>query len=262
MLPDHTVLRWYCFPLITRGFDCSMHLRVQAAIILTLCTQAAQSYNNGFGKTPALGWSSWYCAPGGSQVTDAFVRANAQALIDSGLAAAGYVFVNIDEGWLKGRFANGTIFEDGEKFPFGMKSLGSWVTSQHFPTPGGPPGSSNTSTLRYGLYSCRGTCQCSTSQYQGPGGYGHEAVDTDWMIDAGATWLKIDSCCGSQDHGVAYADYGRWRDAMNKSGVPVWFNLCGWNAWSVLWCFLYLFLQPIELYGAPYCLISFPSCCG
>jgi len=41
------------------------------------------------------------------------------------------------------------------------------------------------------------------------------------MIDAGARWLKIDSCCGSQDHSVAFGDYSKFRNAMNASGEHV-----------------------------------------
>ena len=191
-----------------------------------LCTSAARhasALDNGFTR-PALGWSSWYAAPDGSQVTDAFVRASAEALVSSGLAKKGYKYVNVDEGWLKGRSPNGTIYEDLEKFPHGMKGLGSWVTSQSV-----APGSDE--KLVYGLYSCRGTCQCGTGKYHATGSHGHEAADTQWMIDAGARWLKIDSCCGSQDHSTAYSDYSKFRDAMNKSGEQVWFNLCGWNEW-------------------------------
>lgn len=29
----------------------------------------------------------------------------------------------------------------------------------------------------------------------------------------------------------AYSDYSKFRDAMNKSGEQVWFNLCGWRSW-------------------------------
>lgn len=105
-----------------------------------------------------------------------------------------------------------------------MKALGDWVRTQSV-----APGSDE--KLRYGLYSCRGTCQCGTGHYHAEGSHGHEAADTQWMIDAGARWLKIDSCCGSQDHGVAFNDYAKFRDAMNKSGEQVWFNLCGWRDW-------------------------------
>jgi alpha-galactosidase len=43
--------------------------------------------------------------------------------------------------------------------------------------------------------------------------------------------LKIDSCCGSQDHATAFSDYAKFRDAMNASGTHVWFSLCGWEEW-------------------------------
>ena len=189
------------------------------------CALLAAGLDNGVGRVPARGWSSWYSAPaGGSGVTDAMVRANAEALVSSGLAAKGYTYVNVDEGWLGGRYANGSLFELRSSFPYGMKALGDYVRSLET-----APGSGE--RLAYGLYSCRGSCQCSTSSYSGPGSAGHEAADTAWMIAAGATWLKIDSCCASQDHATAFADYARFRDAMNASGVPVFFNLCGWSPW-------------------------------
>ena len=133
--------------------------------------------------------------------------------------------VNVDEGWLKGRYpGNNTIYEDITKFPSGMAALGQWVRSQ--PTyPGSPK------KMKYGLYSCRGTCQCGTHYYGAVGSHGFEAEDTAWMIAAGAEWLKIDSCCGSQDHATAFSDYSKFRDAMNASGKQVWFNLCGWHDW-------------------------------
>jgi len=199
-------------------------LPLLAAVTSCIASRSALALDNGFDK-PALGWSSWYAAPWGSQVTEAFVKASAQALVSSGLAKKGYKYVNVDEGWLKGRYpGNNTIYEDLEKFPQGMKALGDWVTSQ-------PVAAGSEEKLVYGLYSCRGTCQCGTGKYGATGSNGHEAADTQWMIDAGARWLKIDSCCGSPNHTVAYSDYSKFRDAMNKSGEHVWFNLCGWNEW-------------------------------
>ena len=66
--------------------------------VVVLCTGGitvpALALDNGFTR-PALGWSSWYAAPHGSQVTDAFVRASAKALVSSGLAKKGYVYVNV-----------------------------------------------------------------------------------------------------------------------------------------------------------------------
>ena len=198
---------------------------MRVSLLLSIVFIPVTCLDNGVGRVPARGWSSWYAAPeAGSGVTAHMVQANAQALISRGLAAKNYTFVNVDEGWLQGRFANGTIYEDLAKFPGGMAALGAWVRAQET-----SPGSGQ--YLQYGLYSCRGTCQCSTPSYSGPGSHGYEKEDVDWMISRGARFLKIDSCCGSQDHGTAFADYAKFRDAMNASGVPVLFNLCGWESW-------------------------------
>jgi hypothetical protein len=48
---------------------------------------------------------------------------------------------------------------------------------------------------------------------------------------AGADFLKIDSCCGSQDHKTAFGQYGLWRDLINATGKPVFFSACGWEEW-------------------------------
>lgn len=53
-----------------------------------------------------------------------------RALIETGLAAKGYVHVNVDEGWLAGRDNNGSLYEDRVKFPSGMKALGDWIHAQ------------------------------------------------------------------------------------------------------------------------------------
>jgi hypothetical protein len=39
---------------------------------------------------------------------------------------------------------------------------------------------------------------CSTKQYQDPGSSGHIHRDAAWMAAAGAAFVKVDSCCGSQ----------------------------------------------------------------
>jgi len=148
--------------------------------------------------------------------TEAHVKNITLYMKSSGLFALGYNRVNIDEGWLVGRNANGVMYEDLSKFPSGMKGLGDWVHGEGF---------------LYGLYSCRGTCQCGTGSYHAPGSHGYEAADVDWMVAAGADYLKIDSCCGDQNHAVAFSDYAKFRDAMNATGKRVWFSLCGWESW-------------------------------
>ena len=47
--------------------------------------------------TPPMGWSSWYMAH--TDVSDALIRAQADALLSTGLADHGYSYINIDDGW-------------------------------------------------------------------------------------------------------------------------------------------------------------------
>ena len=47
--------------------------------------------------TPPMGWSSWYMAY--TNISDAMIRAQAKAMVDSGLADHGYVYINLDDGW-------------------------------------------------------------------------------------------------------------------------------------------------------------------
>jgi alpha-galactosidase len=44
-----------------------------------------------------MGWSSWYTAH--TDVSDALMRAQADALLSTGLADHGYSYINIDDGW-------------------------------------------------------------------------------------------------------------------------------------------------------------------
>ena len=64
--------------------------------------------------TPPMGWNSWNCWA--SAVSDAKVRAAADAMVKSGLAAHGFQYVNIDDCWEGKRDANGEI-QTNEQIP-------------------------------------------------------------------------------------------------------------------------------------------------
>ena len=99
------------------------------------CLHLAAALDNGLELSPAMGYSSWNdCA---SEVTEARIRRVTKAFIDTGLAAKGYIHINIDEGWLLERNATtGALVEDPVKFPSGMKALGEWVHDQVVPGKG------------------------------------------------------------------------------------------------------------------------------
>ncbi|MEO8777451.1 MAG: Sip1-related alpha-galactosidase [Rhodanobacter sp.] len=104
--------------------------------------------------TPPMGWSSWNHF--GTRVTAANIRAAADELVSSGMAAAGYRYVIIDDGWQGQRDARGVLHPDA-KFP-DMQALADYVHRKG---------------LKFGIYSSLGKLAC--------GGYagsdGHEAQD-------------------------------------------------------------------------------------
>lgn len=205
--------------------------RVSAVVMMPLL---AAALDNGVGRTPQMGWSSWNAI--GSTVNAAYLRNVTVYLQQHGFKEMGYEYVNVDEGWMLGR-DNVTLapVTDAKAFPpgpggvSGMKALGDFIHSQGF---------------KYGMYTSRGTKQCARPEYvkrclhtppnppqSCEGSQGYEKEDGLWMIAQGADYIKEDSCGGSSDHATAFADYGRMRDALNASGKPVFFSLCGWHPW-------------------------------
>jgi alpha-galactosidase len=122
-------------------------------------------------QTPPMGWNSWNVW--GAAVDDAKVRAAAEALVSSGLAAHGYDTVVIDDGWAEGRTADGSI-KPNAKFP-DMKAL-----TDHVHALG----------LKIGIYSSPGPKTCA--RYTGS--YGHEAQDAATFARWGFDFLKHDWC--------------------------------------------------------------------
>jgi len=122
------------------------------------------------GLTPALGWNSWNCW--GLSVSDEKVRQSAKAMSDQ-LAAHGWSYINIDDGWQAKRDEAGNILPN-EKFP-DMKALSEYVHGLG---------------LRLGTYSSPGpeTCGGYTGSYQ------HEEQDIKTYTDWGIDYLKYDWC--------------------------------------------------------------------
>ena len=123
-------------------------------------------------RTPPMGWNSWNVW--GARVDDAKVRAAADALVSSGLAAQGYTYVNIDDAWEGPRDANGEITSN-EKFP-DMKALTDYVHSKG---------------LKIGIYSSPGPRTC---QQRYAGSYQHEGQDARTWAKWGFDYIKYDWC--------------------------------------------------------------------
>jgi alpha-galactosidase len=70
--------------------------------------------------TPPMGWNSWNA--GGPHISDERIRANAKAMVDSGLIQHGWTYINIDDAWQGTRGGKTKAIQGNEKFP-DMKKL-------------------------------------------------------------------------------------------------------------------------------------------
>ena len=143
---------------------------------MALLLACARALDNGLGLTPPLGYNSYDHL--GCCANETTLLQQADALVARGLAGLGYKYVNVDCGWMGGRLSNGTLYEDRNKFPRGMRFVADALHARG---------------LRLGLYSDRGT-HCFSGA--GLGMKGHEAVDAEWMASVGVDYLKVDDMSG------------------------------------------------------------------
>ena len=182
--------------------------------LLPFCP-TAHAQSGALAATPPMGWNSWNHFAG--KVTDADVRAAADAMVASGMRDAGYVYVNIDDTWEGARDAQGNIQSNG-KFP-DMKALADYVHSKG---------------LKLGIYSSPGPKTCAGY----PGSYGHEQQDANTYAKWGVDYLKYDLCSyggimrkeapGDQQKQweMMQAAYEKMHQALLNTHRPIVFSLC------------------------------------
>ncbi len=179
-------------------------LFLNAAALLT--PSAVSQTSSSLAATPPMGWNSWNKF--GCNVSDKLIREMADAMVSSGMQAAGYQYVNIDDCWQVSRDAQGTIVADPQRFSSGMKALADYI---------------HTKGLKLGLYTDAGTGTCEKR----PGSLNHEVQDAKTYASWGIDYVKIDWCNSEGlDPEVQYA---KLRDALAQSGRPIVFSICNWG---------------------------------
>jgi alpha-galactosidase len=133
--------------------------------------------------TPHMGWNSWYVWE--NHVTDAIMRAAADAMVSSGMIDHGYQYVNIDDCWAvrpdakdpsllgEARDARGMVNSNG-RFP-DMKALTDYIHDKG---------------LKAGIYTSPGPYTCAGHV----GAWRHEKLDADRFVEWGFDFLKYDWC--------------------------------------------------------------------
>ena len=146
-----------------------------------------------------MGWNSWNHFA--ERIDDKTVRAQADAMVGSGLKDAGYVYINIDDTWEGKRDAAGRI-QPNQKFP-NMKALADYVSQQgaearNLLLPGGK--------ILRGLRGQLGTTETEDAE-----------TYAEWGID----YLKYDWCQPTGSLEDMRAAYAKMRAApLRRPGAP------------------------------------------
>jgi len=150
------------------------------------------------GATPPMGWNSWNnfgCNP-----SESLIKGVADAFVSSGMAAAGYQYVNIDDCWMSGRDGSGNLQADSTKFPGGIKALADYVHGKG---------------LKLGIYETPSTKTCAGKT----GGLGYETQDAKTFASWGVDYLKYDLCQGQM------SSFAKMHDALIATGRPIFYSI-------------------------------------
>ena len=175
----------------------------------TLLGLPVHALDNGLARTPPMGWNSWnkYAC----NINETLIKQQADAMVSSGLKAAGYQYINIDDCWQVGRDANGNIVADATRFPSGIAALADYVHSKG---------------LKLGLYTDIGTATCQGR----PGSHGYEVKDANQYAAWGVDYVKVDWCYTPNYD--APSSYAVMRDALLNASRPIVFSICNWGEQS------------------------------
>ncbi|KAJ8442677.1 hypothetical protein Cgig2_003721 [Carnegiea gigantea] len=150
----------------------------------------------------------------------------ADALISTGLAELGYIYVNIDDCWSGATrnlklvlFMQDQLVPDPKTFPSGIKALADYVHSKG---------------LKLGIYSDAGVFTCQVR----PGSLFHEKDDAQVF----ASWVSFSNCVcyvvvnfeftfSNKTNTSDYVNcrYPPMRDALNETQRPIFYSLCEWG---------------------------------
>ena len=188
-------------------------LAVLGAVALVVTVPAAEAAESTVDKrpladAPPLGWNSWnkfHC-----DIDEDLIRETADAMVSSGMKAAGYTYVNIDDCWMAPeRDAQGRLQADPVRFPSGIKALADYVHERG---------------LKLGIYSSAGTKTC-----QGlPASLDHEMTDAASFAEWGVDLLKYDNC--NNQGRPAIERYTAMAKALAATGRDIVYSICEWGA--------------------------------
>ncbi|MGW2046387.1 ricin-type beta-trefoil lectin domain protein [Streptomyces sp. NPDC001858] len=179
--------------------------------------------------TAPMGWASWNSFA--AKIDYNVIKQQVDAFVAAGLPAAGYQYINIDEGWWQGtRDSAGNITVDESEWPGGMSAIADYIHSKG---------------LKAGIYTDAGKDGCGyyyptgRPAAPGSGSEGHYEQDMLQFSQWGFDFVKVDWCGGDAEGLDAPTTYTAISAAVAKAtattGRPLTLSLCNWgyqNTWN------------------------------
>lgn len=163
--------------------------------------------------TPPMGWNSWNHYH--LRINEAAIRAQAKAMVETGLKAAGYEYVVIDGGWEGYHNAQGVFVPDILKFP-NMKGLCDYIHGLG---------------LKVGIHDSPGPVTCSGREAS----YGHERQDAETFARWGIDFVKYDWCSARTVYKPDQMKevYEKFHQDLLRTGRPILYSLCQYGMQDV-----------------------------
>ncbi|MFJ6080198.1 ricin-type beta-trefoil lectin domain protein [Streptomyces sp. NPDC092369] len=179
--------------------------------------------------TAPMGWASWNSFA--AKIDYNVIKRQVDAFVAAGLPAAGYKYINIDEGWWQGtRDSAGNITVDTGEWPGGMSAIADYIHSKG---------------LKAGIYTDAGKDGCGyyyptgRPAAPGSGSEGHYDQDMLQFSQWGFDFVKVDWCGGDAEGLDAATTYTSISSAVTKAtaatGRPLTLSICNWgyqNPWN------------------------------
>ncbi|MHB9864414.1 ricin-type beta-trefoil lectin domain protein [Streptomyces sp. YIM S03343] len=179
--------------------------------------------------TAPMGWASWNSFA--SKINYSVIKQQVDAFVAAGLPAAGYKYINIDEGWWQGtRDSDGNITVDTSEWPGGMSAIADYIHSKG---------------LKAGIYTDAGKNGCGYYYPTGrpaaanTGSEDHYGQDMLQFSKWGFDFVKVDWCGGDAEGLDAATTYKSISSAVSTAtattGRPLTLSICNWgyqNPWN------------------------------
>ena len=185
-------------------------LLVANTAVIPATAEIAVAARTVLAPAPPMGWANWnrfFC-----DYDERTIRAQADALVATGMRDLGYKYLIIQECIAPNRDIMGNLVADAKRFPHGIKTLADYLHSRG---------------LKAGIYTDVGPFTCfSKPKYQGS--YNHEDQDAATFASWGMDLIEVDFCNKPDGH-TGKELYGRMAAGIRRTGRPMLLYICSWG---------------------------------